>query len=181
MKIRMRLDADDIDRAIREIERYRDSLKEKANRLCKTLAERGYEVAGMILTDHIFSGDTIASLHVEERGENKYALCTDSDAILFLEFGAGLNGGGHPLAGKFGMGPGTWSEGPEGKGHWADPGGWWYKTDDPRLTVYTNEKTGQSYGHSRGNPPYMPMYNASQDLRRELIEIAREVFADDRH
>ena len=66
----------------------------------------------------------------------------------------------HPDAGKFGYGPGTWSDGPDGKGHWKDPGGWYF-----------------SHGqHSFGNPPAMAMVHARDAILEQLTAIAREVF-----
>ena len=77
---------------------------------------------------------------------------------IFIEFGAGITYGyGHPLAGELGVGPGTY---PEGKGHWDNPGGWWYAH-------------GQ---HSYGNPPAMAMVAARDAMVADITTIAREVF-----
>jgi hypothetical protein len=86
----------------------------------------------------------------------------EGESVAFIEFGAGAKYGyGHPQAGEFGFGPGTWSDGESGKGHWNDPKGWWYAP-------------GQ---HSYGNPPAMAMYQAVQKMTEELTVIAREVFS----
>lgn len=159
--ISMRLSTASIDAAIKEVKAYRDSLNQKAILLAQKLAEAGYQCAKITMSEHVFSGDTLASLHVEDYGGGRMALVAGSEALLFFEFGAGIKmGGGHPLNDKLGMGPGTYP----GKGHWDDPDGWWYYDD---------------YGvkhHTFGNQPHMPMYKASVEMRANIERIAREVF-----
>lgn len=172
MKIKMDLTPASIDAAIKQVEAYRDSLQEKCDEFARRLADFGYAVAYGYLSLHVFNGDTAASLEVYENGPGKYVLYAGSEAILFLEFGTGLKGGGNPKGQELGYGPGTYP----GKGHWNDPNGWWYETTDPRLIVYTSKKTGKSYGHSYGMTAVMPMYNASKDMKGQILQIAREVF-----
>lgn len=164
-------DVDSIDKAIKKLGEYSDSLEQKANQLCEKLANLGYEVAFQIMGEHIYSGETISSLQVQEVGQNKYEIIAGSVALLFLEFGAGTIGAGHPLAGDFGMGPGTYP----GQKHALDANGWWFPTDDSNLAISTS-KDGQMWGHSRGNVPQMPMYNASRKIREDLLRVAQEVF-----
>ena len=171
MKIRVSLNPDSIDAAIRQLEDYRKGLERKAAEIAERLANAGFQVSFQIMGQHIYSGETISSLQVQEISPTKYLLTAGSVALLFFEFGAGVGGGGHPLAGKMGMGPGTYP----GQKHAFDKDGWWFPTDDENLIV-RRDKDGQGWGHSRGNPPYMPMYNASQEMRSRLLEIAREVF-----
>jgi hypothetical protein len=83
----------------------------------------------------------------------------EGESVAFVEFGSGIKYGyGHPQAGEFGVGPGTY---PDGKGHWDDPKGWWYGH-------------GQ---HSYGNPPAMAMYRAVEQMTEDITRIAREVFS----
>lgn len=164
------IDGSGIDEAIKGVKEYQNWLKRKTEELCKRLADLGYEFSYQVLSNHIYSGETIGSLTVEKQGPTQYVVRAESTAILFLEFGAGLIGYGHPEPGNFG--PGTYP----GKGHWNDPGGWWFETDDPNLAVRKNDKTGKMYGHSYGTPPYMPMYNSVRSLRDELEDLVKEVF-----
>lgn len=146
-----------------------------AEEIAKRLADLGYDVAYRVLAGHIYTGETIDSLDVIEESPGRYVLTATSGAILFLEFGAGARyGGGHPWAGQFGMGPGTYP----GQTHAFDPGGWWFETDDPNLAVVT-AANGKSYGHSYGNPPHMPFYQASARMRDEILNVAREVLQRD--
>jgi hypothetical protein len=172
VKIKCSLAPSSIDSAIKQLEEYKRSLEEKADELARRLADFGYAVSYGYLSLHVFDGNTAASLDVIEDGPGRYVLYAASEAILFLEFGTGLKGGGNPKGDELGYGPGTYP----GKGHWNDPKGWWFETSDPRLIVHTSKKTGKSYGHSYGMSAVMPMYNASKDMRSEILNIAREVF-----
>ena len=172
MKIQLDcLSMSSIDAAIQALQEYSGSLEAKAHELCEMLANIGYEDVWATLAEHVYSGETISNLQVQELGPAKFAVLDGSVALLFLEFGAGVNGYGHPKAGEFGMGPGTYP----GQTHALDPGGWWFPTDDQNLVIRT-DKDGQGWGHSRGNPPYMPFYNASQRIRADLLKCAQEVF-----
>lgn len=163
-----------IDAAIKEMEQYRDKVKAAGDKICERLGNLGYSVAHVELSGHIFSGETIESLNVEEVGEGQFILYAESQAILFFEFGAGAwQGGGHPLAGTLGFGPGTYP----GQDHWDEPGGWWFPTDDERL-IRKVSKNGQGYGHSYGNRPHMPFYQASRQMRENLIKVATEVMQE---
>ena len=100
---------------------------------------------------------------IEQRGENACAVVATGEATLFIEFGSGyMMGYGHPE--PQGYGPGTWSDGPNGKGHWDDPNGWYLP----------KEKGG---GKSYGNPPAGAMYSAVKEIELEFERVAREVFS----
>lgn len=170
-KIKMKLDEASISKAIEEVKAYQKKVENAGNEIAKRLAEIGYEVAYQVMSGHVFSGETVESLQVVEKGEGKYVLTASSKAILFFEFGAGVRyGAGHPLAGELGFGPGTYP----GAGHWDDPNGWWFPTDDSRLII-KRDASGQGWGHSYGNQPYMPFYNASKKMREDLLKVSKEV------
>jgi len=173
VKIKMTLSPDSIDAAIKKLEDYQKKLENVAVEIAKRLTDLGYSVAFDIMAGHIYSGETITSLQVEQVGENKFVLKAGSPALLFFEFGAGTRGSGHPLDGKFGMGPGTYP----GQTHAFDPKGWWFPTDDANLAIRT-DKNGQMWAHSYGNPPYKPFYTASQRMKADLLKVAKEVMQD---
>lgn len=167
----IRLDVKGVDATIRDIQRYKQWLKDKTEQLADRLAHLGYDFSFTVLSGHVYSGATLSSLTVEKTGYAQYVVKVESEAILFLEFGSGLRGYGHPE--PQGYGPGTYP----GQTHAFDPNGWWFETDDPALAVRKDEKTGKMYGHSYGNPPYMPMYGAVKDLENRFDQIVQEVFA----
>lgn len=161
MKIKVSLSPSSIDAAIKQLEDYSKDLDRKAQELCKRLADMGAMYAEWNFSGVLYAGDIDYKITVDRVDTNTYAIKANGETVLLMEFGAGVKHGyGHPQAAEFGMGPGTY---PNGKGHWDDPKGWWF-----------GEKG--NWTHTYGNAPGMPMYNAAKDLRKEILDIAREVF-----
>ena len=161
MKITCSLSPSSIDAAIKQLEDYSKDLERKAQELCKRLADMGAMYAEWNFSGVLYAGDIDYNITVDRVDANTYAIKAKGKTVLLMEFGAGVKHGyGHPQAAEFGMGPGTY---PNGKGHWDDPKGWWF-----------GEKG--NWTHTYGNAPGMPMYNAAKDLRKEILDIAREVF-----
>lgn len=150
-----------IEAAVQEMRRYAEWVERKEAELISKLAERGKNVASVKFASAQYDGNNDVSVRVDNTG-SVAVIYAEGEAVAFIEFGSGLIGGGHPLAGEHGLGPGTWSTDEElgGKGHWDDPNGWYY-----------------AHGKkSHGNPPAMAMYDAVQTMVAELTTIAREVF-----
>ena len=162
MKIKCSLAPSSIDAAIKQLEDYSKDLERKAQEICKRLADMGALYAEWNFSGVLYAGDIDYHITVDRLDENTYVIKADGESVLLMEFGAGVKHGyGHPQADEFGMGPGTY---PNGKGHWNDPKGWWF-----------GEKG--HWTHTYGNAPGMPMYNAAKDLRKEIMNVAREVFS----
>ena len=143
-----------------ELTVYRKWQEEKARELAERLASLGATVASIRFSRAVYTGQKDVEVSVEEL-PNGYKVKADGESVLFIEFGSGVTYGyGHPEAGEFGMGPGTY---PDGKGHWDDPKGW-----------YLPKSAGG--GHTFGNPPAMPMYEARKAIEQELPRIVKEVF-----
>jgi len=164
--------------AIKELERYRDSLIDKNEVFVRRLAEIGVNSAMMTLatkgqgdaersasfnvefvtTEGVTAGKiTITSTpHINQDGRVFYP-------HLAWEFGAGnyFNVGAHPKAGELGLGPGTFPD----QTHVPEPGFWYYRDE--------NGDPVRSYG----TQATMPMYNASKAIIEEIEQIAREVFS----
>lgn len=157
-----------------KVRKYRLSLPEKCEEFVYRLSEIGLQKAKSILIEHIETGQTIGSLRIENDSDGKVtkiAVVVESNAILFLEFGTGLvanSGEKNPKASELGYGPGTYSDGEKGKGHWNDPNGWWYQKEE-----------GGKWYHTHGIEACMPMYKASVEMRDKIVKIAREVFGND--
>lgn len=154
------LDDESIQDGIKELLRYKEWVLEKEKELRIRLAEYGAEVADIYFNDVAYAGNSNITVRVDDTG-SVAVIYAEGQAVAFIEFGAGgLYGYGHPQASQFGFGPGTWSDGPEGKGHWNDPNGWYY-----------------AHGkHTYGNRPAMAMYRAVQYMLEDLTDIAKEVF-----
>ena len=153
-------DPKSVSKAIKELDRYKRWVQEKEEILRLRLAQLGASVASIEFSRAIYNGTNDVSVRVEDNG-NKATIFAEGSAVLFIEFGSGKKyGSGHPEAGKFGYGPGTWSDGPNGKGKWDNPNGWYFAH-------------GQ---HSFGNPTAMAMVHARDAIVEQLTAIAREVF-----
>lgn len=150
-----------LNKAIAELEAYRQSVEAKMLELCRKLADMGAVEISLGYARAIYDGAKDIIVNVEPEG-NGYVILASGEALLFCEFGAGVTYGyGHPLAGELGMGPGTY---PSDKGHWDDPNGW-----------YIPKENGG--GHTYGNPPNPVMYQTARDLERAIKQVAQEVFA----
>lgn len=152
-----------INAAVKELWRYRERIEQKEAELRNKLAERGLAVASVRFAMADYDGNDDVRVRVDKTG-SVAVIYAEGNAVAFIEFGTGAKEGyGHPTAAQFGFGPGTWSTGEGGKGHWDDPDGWYY-----------------AHGKkSYGNPPAMAMYEAVQAMVEDLTEIAREVFGRD--
>ena len=152
------LDQGSINNAIKELQRYKAWVQTKENELRIRLATMGATVASIQFSRAIYNGTNDVTVRVDNTG-SVAVIYAEGEAVAFIEFGSGAKYGyGHPEAGKFGTGPGTY---PEGKGHWNSPNGWWYGHNE----------------HSYGNPPAMAMYQAREQMVEQITQIARQVFA----
>lgn len=158
--IRVELSSKSIGDAIKELHRYSAWVQDKENELRSRLAMLGATVASIQFSRAIYNGSNDISVRVDDTG-SVAVIYAEGESVAFIEFGSGKKYGyGHPQAGEFGLGPGTWSDGDQGKGHWDDERGWWY---------------GDSQ-HSYGNPPAMAMYSAVKEITENVTRIAKEVF-----
>lgn len=152
------LDRKSINNAIKELNKYKAWVQAKERELRIRLATLGATVASIQFARAVYSGTNDVSVRVDN-SDSVAVIYAEGSAVAFIEFGAGAAYGyGHPEAGKFGVGPGTY---PDGKGHWDDPNGWWYAHGE----------------HTYGNPPAMAMYDARERMVEQVTQIAREVFA----
>ena len=156
-KIEIKLTDRSIGNAIKAVERYQAWVSEKEKELRSRLAMLGATVASIRFARAIYTGSNDITVRVDDTG-SKAVIYAEGEALLFIEFGAGITYGyGHPQAGEFGYGPGTYSE---DKDNWKNPKGWWFGSSQ----------------HTFGNPPAMAMYDAVQEIAKSVTEIAREVF-----
>ena len=156
-KITIDLSAKSIDSAIKEVRKYKAWVLEKEKELRQRLAMLGASVASIKFSTAIYNGTNDVTVRVEDDG-SMATIYAEGESVAFIEFGAGAKYGyGHPQAGEFGVGPGTY---PEGKGNWDNPKGWYIPGGE----------------HSYGNPPAMAMYDAVKTITEQVTMIAKEVF-----
>lgn len=155
--IKVELTDKSVGSAVKELKRYAAWVTKKEAELRSRLAMLGATVASIQFSRAIYNGSNDVSVRVDDTG-SVAVIYAEGESVAFIEFGAGATYGyGHPQAGEFGVGPGTY---PDGKGHWDDPKGWWYGS-------------GQ---HTYGNPPAAAMYSAVKEITENVTRIATEVF-----
>ena len=160
-KIAVPLSVAGINQLQTKLEEYQRWQQERAKELAERLAVLGGTVASIRFKRSFYKGMMDATVSVVAIPDG-YKVVANGESVLFIEFGTGIKHGyGHPEAQEFGMGPGTY---PDGEGHWDDPDGW-----------YLPKSAGG--GHTYGNPPAMPMYEARKQIMQELPAIVKEVFS----
>lgn len=157
------IDPFNIDKAIKEFEEYRTKVDKGITESVKQAVEIGKAEAQTRFTIAEYDGprDVKVTSKVNKRSGRVTA---SGESVLFIEFGTGLEAENpRDIPEEFyttAYLPGSWSEGPEGKGHWDDPGGWYY-------------------GHGRktkGNKANKCMYDAYKEVERNIRKIVKEVF-----
>lgn len=136
-------------------------MKRGADEVARRLADMGFNSVSIKFQGADYDGRDSHDITVQRLGSAKYKVEVRGTAVLFIEFGSGLVGYGHPEL--HGYGPGTYP----GKGNWNNPKGWYF----------TDPLSGQSV-HSYGNPPNAPVYETVKELEAELERVVREVFDD---
>ena len=169
MNLKLDLSVHDFEKAIAEIEKYQNSLSDKiavlVDKLCrcgivvakiKVIASQGDSTVARVVYDPPKLDGDIVSATISLEGK---------DAV-FIEFGAGIyynNGNAHPMASTFGFGVGTYpSEHPPNRA--INPGYWWYSDQNKNKHL------------SVGTEATMPLYNAAENIRNNLIQTAIEEF-----
>ena len=171
--IKFGLSVKEINRAIREVNKFKEDFRNKVDTYRKRIAE---EIAvqaslnfGNAVVDDVVNGSPRrpdVSVSVSERG-NITVIVADGEDAVWCEFGAGVYHNGaagnspHPSGSELGFTNGSY-----GKGHGSQRV-WGY---------YTDPETKSGLVLTRGTPATMPMYNAAQEVLRKSVEIAREVF-----
>lgn len=130
----------------------------RAKKIVDDLAEIGKQTAKGLydIADYDGDRDTVVDVKGIKGGK---AVVASGESVLFIEYGSGLIGYGHPEPLQYG--PGTWSDSEKGKHHWNDPNGWHIPG------------TGQ---RTYGNPPAMAMYQAGKEIKRNIPRVVRESF-----
>lgn len=167
-QIKIELGASSIDKAIAEIERYKEGLNNRLFELVDKLVQSGVEVAKMkVLTSQGDSTDAYVGYMINSVGDIiKAEISVEGSEVLFIEFGAGIyynNGNAHPYAAEFGYGVGTYpSEHPPNKA--INPGYWWYSDENKNKHL------------SLGTEATMPMFSAAENIRNTVIQTAIDEF-----
>lgn len=150
-----------VNEAVKELEKYKKSLKGKVNEFLKAMIEYGVEIskAKIIELGAVDDGELLNSLSGKLYKEgNKGIIFTDCLHACFVEFGTGVQGAVSPHPNPID----TWEY--DTNGHGED--GWYYY----------DEKQGR-IRFTKGMPSRPFMYETAKELEQRAVEIAREVFS----
>lgn len=164
------LSTKEINRAIREVEKYKQEfsqkVKEYQRRVAEAIAADAQFTFSTSVMDDVVKGSTRkpqVNVSVDERGDITVVVADGEDAV-WCEFGAGVYHNGsvgsspNPYGSELGFTIGSY-----GKGY-GKANAWGYYDENHNLVI------------TRGTPASMPMYKAVQSVTAKAIEIAREVF-----
>ena len=170
--IKIRLNEQSIDQAIKELNAYKEWLVEKTKEFLKALADEGVEIASAKFANAVYDGTNDVTCFMEEKGENKVAVVAVGGATLFIEFGTGVKyPDNHPEAGEHGMVRGEY-----GYKLGRLEKGWRYSGDPGTNGEVITEGKHAGEVHTYGNPANMSMYQTVRELEEKFEEIARRVY-----
>ena len=168
--IRFGLGTSEINRAIREVDKFKQDFQNKVDTYRKRIADEIVVQAslnfGSAVVDDVIHGSPRrpdVTVSVSERGDVAVIVADGEDAV-WCEFGAGVYHNGsvgsspNPYGNDLGFTIGSY-----GKGY-GKKQAWGYYDENGDLVI------------TRGTSATMPMYNAAQEVMRKSVEIAREVF-----
>lgn len=169
MRIRVRLSPKGIESAVKELEAYKRQVESRIEILVSRLADLGYQVAKARFTNAVYDGENDVSVQVEKTG-TKAVIRASGKALLFIEFGTGVNYPDHPRS--------PYRRGTYGKKQGANKKGWVYKgvagtNGTPVLSRRGAVKPG--IYRSLGNPPAEAMWGATEAIAENIEKIWREV------
>ena len=157
--IRFTLDRKDIDRAIKELKRFKTEFLKKCNQLVQELTEHGVDVAKVEVTqlDAVYTGELRNSI------EGYFSPTTGVGIIkagayyaVYVEFGTGVVGSQSPHPNPQGYQYDVNNHGDEG---------WVYYDDDSGNFRWTKGFKSRPF-----------MYNTARQLEKDCKKIAQEVF-----
>ena len=153
---------DNLDDAIKEIQRYELWVKQKTKALVEQLALLGAQEASVRFAAAMYDGVNDTQVTVEPTA-NGYTISAEGEAVAFIEFGAGVyHNPSEPYPNPRPTGIVGIGEYGNGKGKQQ---GWAFYDESGALVK------------TRGTPAALPMWYATEEIRNQILAIALEVFA----
>lgn len=159
--ITMDLSVSSIENAIKELKAFRDSIEIKKRSLLKGLGEIGVREASVRFTTAIYDGVNDSDVTLEPISDG-YCIKAEGKAVAFIEFGAGVyHNPSEPYPNP--RPSGIVGIGEYGKGH-GKRQAWGFRDDSGELVI------------THGNPAAMPMWYASDEMRKAIVKLFKEEF-----
>lgn len=170
--IKVDLSEDGIDKAIKDLEKYKKSFKEKCDLFCQKLAERIAEemktgFSGAVVDDltELSGGARYANVIVNDpvQNDNTWVISANGEDAVWVEFGSGVHHNG-----ALGSSPN-----PYGMELGFTIGGFGVNGVKDKWAFKEGDETKWTYG----TPAQMPMYKAVQAAIQDVDKLAKEVFS----
>lgn len=165
-----------VDEAIEHINRKVLGLQNKMHTLCEKLADMGVSFMNVGFRTATYDGTPDVKIgNPVWVSDILLEIPVTGSTVAFIEFGTGVHyADDHPQAVAMGAIRGEYGQHRGRNDTWkyqGDPGslGWYQTPNDRARGVIT----------THGNPANAVMYNAAKQMRMQVAEIARSVFADD--
>lgn len=166
------VDGSGIDELIKGIEEYKRWLEQKTDEFAKRLAELGRKYAEESFLSAEYDGINDVMVEVEEKAQGEYVVRANGEAVLFIEFGTGVNyPDNHPEKPDGVVGRGQYGYGLGKLNSWRYP----EEGSSPGTHGVPDERH-PGYIITRGNPASMSMYNAVRKLEEDFRQILDDVF-----
>ncbi len=160
-----------LDELKKKIENQRNNFKTKGQIFLQRLAQEGLTVAKAQFSSAQYDGVNDVTVTVENMGPDKIAVVANGQAVAFIEFGTGVTySEQHPKADDMGAVRGSYGQ---GKGNNES---WTYYGEAGTNGVPVRDSDKGTVIRTKGNPPARAMYNASEQMRAKIQQIAKEVF-----
>ena len=167
--ISVELSARGINKALKDLAEYKEEFLVKEKRLLEGLASIGVREASIRFTTAIYDGVNDVSVSLDKRA-NGYVILAEGRAVAFIEFGTGVY---HNPSEPY---PNPRPEGIVGIGEYGKGRGkrraWFYEGEQGS----NGEPQKNGIVKTRGNPAAMPMWYASEEMKKSILTIVREVF-----
>jgi hypothetical protein len=163
-----------IDSAIEELKRFQKWIEDGTKKLIQLMGEKGAEFAQANYDEALYAGTNDVKVTAVVVGDNKVEIRADGSAVLFIEFGTGINNpNSHPdpLAANYPHGQFGYKLGQLEKG-WRYP----EKNGGGDSGLAWPDPNHEGYLKTQGNPANMSLYDARTQLEDEYLNLVREAF-----
>lgn len=154
-------DPKSVDAALKQVQQYKKDFLVKEQEFIRRLAEIGVSTAINLFHMADYDGTKDVQVDMEQSG-TRAVIKAYGETVGFIEFGTGIK---YREWDNTGMDYTPPAHGTYGKGHGAQPWGWWFNPNDGAKAV-----------HTYGNPPAEAMLTARDNMVMYVTQIAREVW-----
>lgn len=160
-----------LDRLLNNLTIYPKSFDIQVELFLNRLGMIGYTEIYRDFATAVYDGESSITVQLPTVNNNTMTIEVSGEKILFIEFGTGIvYPNDHPKAQEFGMIRGEYGQGKGSNRTWA-----YYGEKGTNGQLLRETEKGDLY-LTHGNPANRPVYNGAEEMRKNIIRIAKEVF-----